>query len=87
MTILMLVKLCNNSPNGVFPYYLHHTDAATGNQAFRVDLDVGLRYNQLQQRLSGIALPRYVIDPPDGSGKIDVSVYLGEAWRLNVSNA
>lgn len=57
----------------VHPYYLHHTDAAPGNAEFRVPVERGLRlYAGLRARLSGIALPRYVIDPPDGSGKIPV---------------
>ena len=58
----------------VFPYYLHHTDAAAGNSAFRVGVEEGLSiYAALSARISGVALPRYVIDPPNGSGKITVS--------------
>lgn len=58
----------------VFPYYLHHTDAAAGNIDFRVDVEDGLAiYDALSKRISGVALPQYVIDPPDGSGKILVS--------------
>ncbi len=58
----------------VFPYYLHHTDRAPGNAHLRVPADRGLDlHRRLAQRLSGVALPRYVIDLPDGSGKIDVS--------------
>ena len=34
-------------------------------------------YDQLTKLVSGMALPRYVIDPPDGTGKIDVKDY----WR------
>ncbi|MCP4809799.1 MAG: KamA family radical SAM protein [Proteobacteria bacterium] len=57
----------------VFPYYLHHTDAALGNAAFRVDAERGLAlHDALARRVSGVALPRYVVDPPDGSGKIGV---------------
>ena len=63
--------------NQVFPYYLHHTDTATGNGHFRVSLKEGLAiYTELREFLSGIALPKYVIDPPDGSGKIDVATYV-----------
>lgn len=58
----------------VFPYYLHHTDAAIGNAAFRVSFEEGLRvWREAAGRLSGLALPRYVVDPPDGSGKVDVA--------------
>jgi lysine 2,3-aminomutase len=57
----------------VFPYYLHHTDAATGNAHFRVPIEEGRALHaELAKRVSGIALPRYVVDPPDGSGKVDV---------------
>lgn len=58
----------------VFPYYLHHPDAASGNAAFRVTFERGLAiYAELAKRVSGLALPAYVVDPPDGSGKIPVS--------------
>jgi lysine 2,3-aminomutase len=57
----------------VFPYYLHHTDAARGNAHFRVSTKTGRGlYQGLRARVSGVALPRYVVDPPDGSGKRDV---------------
>lgn len=67
----VLAELCETLVRlRVFPYYLHHTDAAPGNAAFRVPLDVGWAlYEQLRARVSGIALPTYVIDPPDGTGK------------------
>lgn len=60
----------------VFPYYLHHTDRAAGAAHFAVGIEEGLGiYRALRDRVSGIALPRYVIDPPDGSGKVDVAVF------------
>ncbi len=60
----------------VFPYYLHHTDAVPGNADFRVDVARGLALHaELARRVSGVGLPRYVIDPPDGSGKIDVATW------------
>ncbi|MGC6509179.1 MAG: KamA family radical SAM protein [Myxococcota bacterium] len=66
----------------VFPYYLHHTDAVTGNSSFRVELERGVQiYNRLRTRVSGIACPRYVIDPPDGSGKIDVLTYVQRRYN------
>jgi lysine 2,3-aminomutase len=60
---------------GVAPYYLHHTDPVPGNNHFRVSTKRGLALHQaMKQRLSGVALPAYVVDLPDGSGKIPVSV-------------
>lgn len=58
----------------VFPYYLHHPDAAPGNAAFRLSLTEGKEiYAALRMQVSGIGLPVYVVDPPDGSGKRAVS--------------
>ena len=63
----------------VFPYYLHHTDAAPGNAELRVPLSRGLELHAaLRRRVSGIALPQYVIDPPDGSGKVAVETWVRE---------
>lgn len=61
----------------VFPYYLHHTDAAEGNAAFRVDPERGLALHRaLRARTSGLGLPAYVVDLPDGTGKIPVERWL-----------
>ena len=58
----------------VFPYYLHHPDAVPGNAAFRLSLAEGRSiYAALRQRVSGIGLPTYVRDPPDGSGKVAIA--------------
>jgi lysine 2,3-aminomutase len=58
----------------VLPYYLHHPDAAAGNAGFRLTIERGLAIHaELARRVSGLALPAYVIDPPDGSGKIPVA--------------
>jgi lysine 2,3-aminomutase len=58
---------------GVNPYYLHHTDPVPGNRHFRVSVKHGLALHQaMKERLSGVALPAYVVDLPDGSGKIPV---------------
>jgi lysine 2,3-aminomutase len=60
---------------GVKPYYLHHPDQVAGNAAFRVDARRGLELvAALRARVSGIAFPRYVVDPPEGTGKRDVVV-------------
>ncbi|MEL6344398.1 MAG: KamA family radical SAM protein [Myxococcota bacterium] len=71
---VVLAELCEALVSlRVFPYYLHHTDKAAGNVGFRVSVERGLEiYDALEGMVSGVALPRYVIDPPDGSGKITV---------------
>ena len=56
----------------VFPYYLHVTDRARGNAHLRVGLEDAVDLHRaLQTRVSGVALPRLVVDPPEGTGKVD----------------
>lgn len=58
----------------VRPYYLHHPDLAAGTAHFRVSLERGRRLvEQLEGRLSGLAIPRYVVDLPGGRGKVNVA--------------
>lgn len=57
----------------VLPYYLHVTDHARGNAHLRVDVPTAKRLMaEVRVRLGGTALPRLVLDPADGSGKVDV---------------
>jgi len=59
---------------GVRPYYLHHPDRAPGNARFRLPIAEGLAIvAPLRRRLPGPALPTYVIDLPDGTGKVPVA--------------
>lgn len=58
---------------GVKPYYLHHPDLAPGTSHFRLPLARGQALvAALRQRLSGLALPSYVLDIPGGRGKVPV---------------
>ncbi len=55
----------------VRPYYLHHPDLVGGTAHFRVPVSRGLAIiGALQGRLSGMAMPRYMIDLPGGGGKV-----------------
>ncbi|HAP44237.1 MAG TPA: KamA family radical SAM protein [Spirochaetaceae bacterium] len=67
-----LEQLCNDLlACGVQPYYLFQGDLAAGTAHFRVALSRGLAlYAELRRRLSGLALPRYAVDAPDGKGKM-----------------
>jgi lysine 2,3-aminomutase len=71
----------------VAPYYLHHPDRIAGTSRFRVSIDRGRRiYRSLRARLPGPATPRYVIDLPDGSGKVPVMELErieGSSWRFS----
>jgi lysine 2,3-aminomutase len=55
------------------PYYLHHADLAPGTAHFRTSIATGRRLmRKLRGRLSGLAQPSYVLDIPDGHGKVPI---------------
>ena len=55
----------------VKPYYLHQMDLAPGTRHFRVPLERAQAiYAELRARLSGLALPTFVLDIPGGHGKV-----------------
>ena len=57
----------------VKPYYLHHGDLAPGTAHFRTTLSKGQALMaELRRRLSGIALPTYVLDIPGAFGKMPI---------------
>ncbi len=57
----------------VRPYYLLQADPVRGTGHLRTPLDVGLAIMEaLQGRLSGIALPKFIVDTPRGRGKVPV---------------
>ncbi|WP_137933611.1 KamA family radical SAM protein [Mesorhizobium comanense] len=73
---------------GVKPYYLHHGDLARGMAHRRTTIAQGQALVEaLRARLSGICNPVYVIDLPEGGGKVPlgpchVEAHDGEHWRL-----
>ncbi|MFT3921326.1 MAG: KamA family radical SAM protein [Myxococcales bacterium] len=57
----------------VRPYYLLQADPVRGTGHLRTPLDTGLEIMAaLQGRLSGIALPKFIVDTPHGRGKVPV---------------
>jgi len=60
--------------NRIKPYYLHHPDLAPGTSHFRVTIAQGQRLmRKLRARLSGIAMPTYVLDIPGGHAKVPLN--------------
>lgn len=58
----------------VRPYYLHHCDLAPGVDQFRVPLQRALEIMKaLQGNISGLCLPKFVIDIPGGFGKVPLT--------------
>jgi len=57
--------------NRIKPYYLHHPDLAPGTGHFRIGIEDGLALMKaLRARLSGLAMPTYMLDIPGGFGKV-----------------
>jgi lysine 2,3-aminomutase len=60
----------------VKPYYLHHGDLAPGTAHFRTTVAKGRALmTELRRRLSGLALPTYVLDLPGAHGKVPLESY------------
>jgi lysine 2,3-aminomutase len=57
----------------VRPYYLLQADCASGTAHLRTPIEVGVALmDDLQGRLSGIAMPKLMVDAPCGLGKVPV---------------
>ena len=57
----------------VRPYYLLQADPVQGTGHLRTSIATGLSIMEaLQGRLTGIALPKYIVDTPGGMGKVPV---------------
>lgn len=59
--------------SGIMPYYLYHCDRVEGLEKFEVEIEKERAIvTELHKKLSGISCPTYVIDVPNGYGKIPV---------------
>jgi lysine 2,3-aminomutase len=59
--------------NRIKPYYLHHADLAPGTSHFRTTIEHGRALmHELRRKVSGIALPAYVLDIPGGHAKANL---------------
>ncbi len=58
----------------VKPYYLYQCDLVKGVEHFRTPLATGIEIAEtLRNRMSGIGVPQFTVDAPDGGGKIPIS--------------
>ncbi len=82
----VLLKDINDSPETMLklmrallklrikPYYLYQTDLTAGTEHFRTRVETGLDIiESMRGKISGLGLPQFVIDLPNGGGKIPVS--------------
>jgi lysine 2,3-aminomutase len=59
--------------NRIVPLYLHHPDLAPGTAHFRLSIAEGMAIHRaLRGRISGHAIPAYVLDIPGGYGKVEL---------------
>lgn len=62
----------------VRPYYLYHAQLIGGTRHFRTTIEHGMELmEQLRGRLSGFAIPQYVLDTPHGKVPLTPSGYRG----------
>jgi lysine 2,3-aminomutase len=60
--------------NRIKPYYLHHPDLAPGTSHFRMTVEEGRAIvSALRARVSGLAMPTYILDIPGGHGKVQLT--------------
>jgi len=70
--------------NRVRPYYLYQCDLSDGLAHFRTPVGKGIEIiESLIGHTSGLAVPTYVIDAPDGGGKIPVMPQYLISWSTN----
>ena len=84
-----LEELCNKLIfSRIKPYYLFQGDLVEGTSHFRVPLKRGLALEkELRRRLSGLAMPLYAVDLPQGGGKVPLTEgYLQESRGCAVWN-
>ncbi|TFG45235.1 MAG: KamA family radical SAM protein [Dehalococcoidia bacterium] len=74
-TVDTQLKLCHGLLKAkVRPYYLFQCDQVQGTEHLWTPVEVGLRIIEgMRGHTSGLAIPNYVIDLPDGRGKIPLS--------------
>ncbi len=72
----------------VRPYYIYQCDLAQGISHFRTSVETGLKIIEaLRGHTSGLAVPHFVVDGPNGGGKIPlmpeyVVKHEGKKWTL-----
>jgi len=75
----------------VRPYYLHQMDLVQGTAHFRTPLQRGMELVAgLRGQVSGMAIPHFVVDLPEGKGKVPLLPETarqepGGEWRIRTA--
>jgi len=68
---------------GIKPYYFFRCDPVKGAEHFIVDLKKEVAIvTELHKRLSGVAVPAYVVDTPEGFGKVPIPLNFWACKRV-----
>jgi lysine 2,3-aminomutase len=60
----------------VRPYYLFQCDPVQGTDHFRAEIGSGVEImERLRRNISGLCMPRYVLDCPGGGGKVPLQPF------------
>lgn len=71
----------------VRPYYIFHPKEVIGTKHFSITIEEGIKiYDKLRGFTSGLAIPMYVINAPNGMGKIPLNSQLLELYNKNGRN-
>jgi len=66
---------------GIKPYYIYRCDPVKGAENFIIPFEKEVRiFTELRKKISGLACPTYVIDSPNGSGKVPVAL---DFWKCD----
>ena len=67
----LLLKLVKTR---VRPYYIFQCDLYEGSEHFRTKVETGIEIiRNLTGNISGFAIPKFIVDSPDGSGKVPLN--------------
>lgn len=71
----------------VRPYYIFHPKEVIGTKHFSITIEEGIKiYKKLRGFTSGLAIPAYVINAPNGMGKIPLNSQLLELYNQKGQN-
>lgn len=72
-TVIMKALMHKLLKNRVRPYYIYQCDLTTGIEHFRAPVSKGIEImEELRGHTSGLAVPTFVIDAPNGGGKVPI---------------
>lgn len=66
----------------VRPYYIYQCDLVKGSSHLRADVSKGVEIiKKLRGNTTGYAIPQFVIDAPNGGGKVPINPNFVESWN------